>query len=422
MLENIKLSIQGIWSHKLRSLLTMLGIIIGIAAIIAIVSAIQGTNERLKEKLIGQGNNLVQVQLYEDSWTYSYGDYSSSPTGVNPITDTMLEEIKNLDHVANASTYNSRTESNIYVGSSQKSGYVYGVDNSYFTTTGYIIKKGRLFTDNDSKNFTDVCVIDETMANTLFGTKDPIGQIIEIRNVPITVVGIIEEAEPYEATYDSLDDYQKYAESNSSTSGVIYVPQACWPNIYNFDEVQNIVIKSDETTNMSTAGKAVADYLNQYITTSDSDTTTYKYKAEDKLQELRNEQELSNETNSMLVWIASISLLVGGIGVMNIMLVSVTERTREIGLKIAIGAPKGKIRAQFLTEAVALTSLGGLIGIVAGIVLAKVISNVMQTPFAISVPAMIVAVVFSMVIGVIFGLFPAIKASNLNPIDALRYE
>ena len=402
MLENIKLSIQGIWSHKLRSLLTMLGIIIGIAAIIAIVSAIQGTNERLKEKLIGQGNNLVQVQLYEDSWAYSYGDYSSSPTGVNPITDTMLEEIKNLDHVANASTYNSRTESNIYVGSSQKSGYVYGVDNSYFTTTGYIIKKGRLFTDNDSKNFTDVCVIDETMANTLFGTKDPIGQIIEIRNVPITVVGIIEEAEPYEATYDSLDDYQKYAESNSSTSGVIYLPQACWPNIYNFDEVQNIVIKSDETTNMSTAGKAVADYLNQYITTSDSDTTTYKYKAEDKLQELRNEQELSNETNSMLV--------------------SVTERTREIGLKIAIGAPKGKIRAQFLTEAVALTSLGGLIGIVAGIVLAKVISNVMQTPFAISIPAMIVAVVFSMVIGVIFGLFPAIKASNLNPIDALRYE
>ncbi len=422
MLENIKLSIQGIWSHKLRSLLTMLGIIIGIAAIIAIVSAIQGTNERLKEKLIGQGNNLVQVQLYEDSWTYSYGDYSSSPTGVSPITDDMVEEIKSLDHVANASTYNSRTESNIYVGSSQKSGYVYGVDNSYFTTTGYIIKKGRLFTDNDSKNFTDVCVMDETMANTLFGTKDPIGQIIEIRNVPITVVGIIEEAEPYEATYDSLEDYEKYAESNSSTAGIIYLPQACWPNIYNFDEVQNIVIKSDETTNMSTAGKAVADYLNQYIVASDGETTTYKYKAEDKLQELRNEQELSNETNSMLVWIASISLLVGGIGVMNIMLVSVTERTREIGLKIAIGAPKGKIRAQFLTEAVALTSLGGLIGIVAGIVLAKVISNVMQTPFAISVPAMIVAVVFSMVIGVIFGLFPAIKASNLNPIDALRYE
>ncbi len=420
MIENLKLSFKGIWSHKLRSLLTMLGIIIGIAAIIAIVSAIQGTNERLKEKLIGNGNNLVQVQLYSDSWQFYYSDYESA-SGVYPVTDSMMESIRGLDNVAAASSYNQRSESYIYYGNSQYSTNVLGVTNDYFDTCGYIVKKGRLFTDKDLKNHSNVCIIDSSAASTIFGSTNPVGKTIEIRGVPSTVVGVIEELNPYEPNIESEDDYYNYIESNSTT-GSIYISQSDWPNFYNFDEAQNVVIKASSTNDMSAAGKSVADYLNLYVQTSEQDGQTYKYKSQDLLQELKNQQELSNETNKMLVWIASISLLVGGIGVMNIMLVSVTERTREIGLKIAIGAPKKRIRAQFLTEAVALTSLGGLIGIVAGIALAKVISNVMQTPFALSVPAMIVAVAFSMGIGVIFGLFPAVKASNLNPIDALRHD
>lgn len=420
MIENLKLSFKGIWSHKLRSLLTMLGIIIGIAAIIAIVSAIQGTNERLKEKLIGNGNNLVQIQLYCDSWQFVYSDYENA-SGVYPVTDSMLESIRKLDNVAAASSYNQRSESYIYYGTTQYSTNVYGVTNDYFDTCGYIVKKGRLFTDKDIKNHSNVCVIDSAAASTIFGATNPVGKTIEIRGVPSTVVGVITEISPYEPNIESEDDYYNYIESNSTT-GTIYISQSDWPNFYNFDEAQNIVIKASSTNDMSSAGKSVADYLNMYVQTSEQDSQTYKYKSQDLLQELKNQQELSNETNKMLVWIASISLLVGGIGVMNIMLVSVTERTREIGLKIAIGAPKKRIRAQFLTEAVALTSLGGLIGIVAGIALAKVISNVMQTPFALSVPAMVVAVAFSMAIGVIFGLFPAVKASNLNPIDALRHD
>ena len=149
---------------------------------------------------------------------------------------------------------------------------------------------------------------------------------------------------------------------------------------------------------------------------------SYQYRSEDLLQQAKQLQDLSSSTNQMLVWIASISLLVGGIGVMNIMLVSVTERTREIGLKKAIGAKKSRILWQFLTEAAVLTSLGGLLGIGLGLILAKVIAGLNGTISVISGPAIVIAVGFSMVIGIIFGLLPSIKAANLKPIDALRYE
>ena len=149
---------------------------------------------------------------------------------------------------------------------------------------------------------------------------------------------------------------------------------------------------------------------------------TLSYRGQDLMEQAKNLQELSNSSNRQLIWIASISLLVGGIGVMNIMLVTVTERTQEIGLKKAIGARRRRILNQFLTEAAVLTSLGGMLGVIVGIIMARLISSVMGTPTAISLPAILIAVVFSMVIGIVFGLLPAVKASNLNPIQALRRD
>ena len=170
---------------------------------------------------------------------------------------------------------------------------------------------------------------------------------------------------------------------------------------------------------MTEVGKGAADILNGYIT---SDTDTVKYAAQDLLEQAKELQQLSASTNMMLIWIAGISLLVGGIGVMNIMLVSVTERTSEIGLKKAIGAGKGAILGQFLTEAVVLTSLGGLLGVIVGVILSKVISTLNGSPTSISPASAVLAVIFSMAIGIIFGLLPSYKAANLNPIDALRHE
>ena len=212
------------------------------------------------------------------------------------------------------------------------------------------------------------------------------------------------------------EDYETYAESSN---GAVYVTDAIWPLLYNYDEPQSVVLKLDSVDNMTVAGKEASNILNNGLNVTDE---TMRYKAADLLKQAEDIQNLSQSTNTMLIWIAGISLLVGGIGVMNIMLVSVTERTQEIGLKKAIGARKNRILGQFLTEAAVLTSLGGLIGVIVGIILAQVISKVTGTLVAISIPVSILAVLFSMAIGIIFGLLPSYKAANLNPIDALRHE
>ena len=189
--------------------------------------------------------------------------------------------------------------------------------------------------------------------------------------------------------------------------------------MYNYDEPENVVIRAVSTDDMTRAGQQTANILNATITSTDS---TITYQAEDLLGQARDLQNLSNATNMQLIWIAGISLLVGGIGVMNIMLVSVTERTSEIGLKKAIGARKTTILGQFLTEAAVLTSLGGILGVAAGVGASQVIHRISGVAVGISIPAAIIAVVFSMVIGIIFGFLPSVQAANLDPIEALRRE
>lgn len=195
------------------------------------------------------------------------------------------------------------------------------------------------------------------------------------------------------------------------------ITDSVWPVVYQYDEPQQAVIQTKTPEDMSQAGKAVQQILNEQIQNTE---TSVSYKAEDIMEKAKGLQQISENTNRQLIWIASISLLVGGIGVMNIMLVSVTERTGEIGLKKAIGANKRRILAQFLTEAAVLTSIGGILGVFAGMILAKIISTISQTPLVISVPAVLISVLFSMAIGLIFGLLPSIKAANLSPIEALR--
>ncbi len=417
MIENIRLSFQGIWSHKMRSFLTMLGIIIGIASIISIVSTIKGTNEQIKKNLIGSGTNTVQIQLYQGDYQYEML-YNGLPDGIPVRDETTMEKIKSVKNVEDAAFYTSRSDYNnsVYYGNNGISGsQVFGVDNSYFTTNGLVLKSGRTFVDSDFTDFHAAAIIDADTADSLFDGENPIGKTIEISSIPFTVVGIVDEDSKFEPVINSIDEYYTYY-SNSSASR-IFVPSSMWPALYSFDEPQNVSIHVSNTEAMTDAGKAVAEIMNTNVTNSE-----IKYQAQDLLKQAQDLQDLSSSTNSQLIWIASISLLVGGIGVMNIMLVSVTERTREIGLKKAIGAKKSRILWQFLTEAAVLTSLGGIVGVGAGIGLAAIISRVTSAPVAISVPSIIIAVVFSMVIGIIFGLLPSFKAANLNPIDALRHE
>jgi len=415
MLENIHLAFEGIWSHKLRSILTMLGIIIGIAAIITIVSTIKGTNEQIKENLIGAGNNVVTVQLNQNGNQYDLS-WSPLPDNVRVISEETRQALEDINGAEEVSLYYSRSyaEGFFYLDT-PFNGNILGVDRHYFSTYGMQIRSGRGFTEKDYTEFRKVALVDSTAAKSLFSGADPVGKEIEFRSDVYTVVGVIGPAEEFTPTINSLNDYYLYANNGS---GSIYFPDSLWPALYQFDEPQSVAIKVKNTDVMASVGKKAADLLtgSQIIGTD----TGFDYRSADMLEQAQQLQNMSKSTNTQLIWIASISLLVGGIGVMNIMLVSVTERTSEIGLKKALGAKKKRILLQFLTEAAVLTSIGGIIGVLTGIGLAELISGLMQIPVAISAPAIIIAVVFSTLIGVIFGLLPATKAANLNPIDALR--
>lgn len=415
MVENIHLAFEGIWSHKLRSVLTMLGIIIGIAAIITIVSTIKGTNEQIKENLIGAGNNVVTIELNQNGNQYDLG-WNPIPDQVRLITENTRKELEDIPGAEQASLYYKRSYSDgLFFRDTAFNGNLLGVDRNYFSVYGMQVRSGRGFTEKDYSRYRKVALVDSTAAESLFNGVDPVGQCLEFGTEVFTVVGVIGPREEFTPTINSINDYYLYANNGS---GMVYFPGSVWPTLYQFDEPQSVAIKVRNTDVMASVGKDAADLLtgSQIIGTD----TGFDYRSADMLEQAQQLQNMSKSTNTQLIWIASISLLVGGIGVMNIMLVSVTERTSEIGLKKALGAKKKRILLQFLTEAAVLTSIGGVIGVLTGVGLAELISRVMQIPVAISAPAILIAVVFSTLIGVVFGLLPATQAANLNPIDALR--
>ena len=416
MLENIRLAFQGIWSHKMRSALTMLGIIIGIAAIITIVSTIKGTNEQIKENLIGAGNNVVTVRLNQGDYPYDLS-WNSIPAGVRTITEETRRELEEIRGAEKVSLYCTRSYAQqVYYKNTQYNGELYGIDEHYLNVYGYQVKSGRGFLPSDYEQFRKVALVDTTAVGTLFGGKSPIGESVELNGDVFTVVGVVALSEEFTPAINNINDYWMY--SNTS-SGCLYIPLATWPTPFQFDEPQNVAIRVGSTDVMTSVGKDAADLLTQKQIVN-PDSSDFDYRSQDMLEQAQQLQSMSQSTNTQLIWIASISLLVGGIGVMNIMLVSVTERTSEIGLKKAIGAKKKRILLQFLTEAAVLTSMGGIIGVISGIGLAQLISAMMQIPVAIDGTAIVISVVFSTLIGVVFGLLPATQAANLNPIDALR--
>ena len=417
MRENIGLAFQGIWGHKMRSVLTMLGIIIGIASIITIVSTIQGTNEQIKENLIGAGNNVVTVQLNKEGRVYDMS-WNPVPEGVRCITEETRQTLETISGVERVSLYYTRSYvEQLFYQNTQFNGQLYGIDAHFLSVYGYQVKSGRGFTQSDYVNHKKVILVDTGVVTNLFGGMDPVGKTLELQGDAYTVVGVVAQSREFAPVINSMKDYQLYA---NRSAGNAYIPDSLWPTAYRFDEPQSVAIKVSNTDAMTTAGKEAADLLTekQILDTS----AKLDYRSADMLEQAQQLQKMSQATNSQLIWIASISLLVGGIGVMNIMLVSVTERTAEIGLKKAIGAKKKRILLQFLTESAVLTSLGGIIGVISGVILAQLISGMMQIPVSISIPAILVAVVFSTLIGVVFGMLPAVQAANLNPIEALRRE
>ncbi len=420
MFENLSLALQGVWNHKLRSFLTMLGIIIGIASIITIVATIKGTNEQIKENLVGAGTNAVVVSLYQNDSQY-YMEYQTPPEGITTVSEDTRQELEELANVKAVSLYCSRDYvDGAYYKNSGFNGSLCGVDSHYFDVYSYKIVRGRDFVAEDFSSCRKVVILDSDAKTTIFAGEDPLGKTIELMGESYTVVGVAERgSSTIAANIETISDYYLY---NSSSGGTLFIPLTTWPILYRFDEPQTVALKAASTDDMTAIGQKAAEMLTERQLAAVDPSQGFSYRSGDLSEQAEKMQSLATSSNRQLLWIASISLLVGGIGVMNIMLVTVTERTREIGLKKAIGARRRRILWQFLTEAAVLTSLGGVLGVAAGIVMSRMISSVMGTPTMISAPAAAIAVVFSMVIGIVFGLLPAVKAANLNPIDALRRE
>lgn len=426
MIENIRLSLRGIMHHKMRSFLTMLGVIIGIASILAIVSIVEGTSRKLEKSLIGSGNNVVNIEVVNNNnpdmpASSDYYSADSVPSGFRPISDDALQSIKHLEHVKDASVFYSRAygsdASVFYQNQSLGSPALYGVDANYFHTIDSALDSGRVFSAKEAKSSEKLCVLDTKAASYLFGSsKNAVNKIIEIGQEPFQIIGVINRTPDKKEDYESESDYYS-ATYTAGGSGVVYVPYGCWPLIGYFDEPQGIAVQVDETKNMQETGIQVSDLLNSYNT-----STNAQYAAISSSQDADSLKQLTTALTALLVSIASLSLLVGGIGVMNIMLVSVSERTPEIGLKKALGARPKVIMNQFLTEAAVLTSVGGIIGIILGIGAGRLIAIFLTLDFAISIPWMLIAFGFSVGIGILFGFLPAHKAAKMNPIDALHRE
>ena len=421
MIENITLSFQGIWSHKLRSLLTMLGIIIGIAAIITIVSTIKGTNEQIKENLIGAGNNVVTVSLTQDKTEYEM-QYNGLPKGVSVITEKTRRSLEKLEGVKEVALYRFRSYAeSIYYQNTSFTGNLVGIDNHYFSVNGYSVIYGRCFTDFDNQTFHKCAIVDSETASSLFGDTNVLGKIIEISTEPFVIVGVVEKRNETKLNINTREDYYTYSDT---AAGSIFVPIDVWPIIYRYDEPQSVSVRADNTDMMTKAGNNVAKALTatQIKVPEGSSSSKFSYTAEDLLKEATRMQQLANSTNNQLLWIAGISLLVGGIGIMNIMLASVTERTREIGIRRAIGAKRFQIVLQFLIEAMALSVIGGMIGMALGLAIPFAVTLIAGMPTVVTPMSLVLSFGISVGVGICFGICPAMRASKLDPIVALRYE
>ncbi|MDR1978809.1 MAG: ABC transporter permease [Synergistaceae bacterium] len=406
MFEILKTAFRSLFANKTRSSLTMLGIVIGVGAVITMVAIGSGAASLMDRFIAGMGSNLLIVFPGTAQTGGSRQAAGSAATLTLADADLLRDEGLLVAEVV----------PEIYGGSQ----LVYGNNNWNTTTLGatpgvlavreWSIAEGQSFSDADVRNASKVCLLGETVARNLFGDQDPIDKILRIRKVPFRVVGVLGAKGPNPWGYDQ-DDLVivpiTTAQRRLFRSGI--------PG-----SVRRITVQAVNRNSLAGMQEEVRAILRQRHRLPEG--TADDFVVRDMTQILDNAAASTRVMGLLLGAVASISLLVGGIGIMNIMLVSVSERTREIGIRMAVGARPLDVRFQFLAEAVTLSILGGSVGILGGVGVSRVVTEILEWPTIVSTNSVLLAVGFSAIVGIFFGFWPAWKASNLDPIEALRYD
>ncbi|WHY93983.1 ABC transporter permease [Neobacillus cucumis] len=384
--QSIKMALLSIKSNKLRSILTMLGIIIGVSSVIILVSIAQGSAKNVTSSINQLGTNLLTINTFGT-------DLSLTEDKIDQLT--KLNGVKATSPVISGRVNVKKDRINSQVS-------LTATNATYSSVRDAKVTQGRFINDLDIEYRQKIAVLGSETASTFFGVDNPIGQYIQVDGTSFKVVGVLAS---------------KGSSLGQSGDNVIIVPLSTGQRLVKSTSINQVYLQGKSQDQMDFVMNEVERKMaSLYPNKSDSYSVTNQQDVMDTLS------SVSNTMTMMLGGIASISLLVGGIGIMNIMLVSVSERTKEIGIRKAIGAKRRDVLLQFLIEAVVLSSMGGIIGILAGIGLGKIIASLMNLTIAYSTSVIVLSFLFSLLVGVVFGVFPANKASKLSPIQALRYE
>ncbi|MDP1579253.1 MAG: ABC transporter permease [Candidatus Didemnitutus sp.] len=400
LLNTITVALRALRRNVLRSILTALGIIIGVGAVIAMVSIGNGAKAQVEASIASLGQNIISVF----PGTATTGGMRGGWGSASSLTVDDMLAIRNEISGAVAVSPEIRDRTQVLANGLNWNSQISGVDTTALDIRSWTIAAGEMFSDNDVRAGIKVCVIGKTVADQLFAGGDPVGQTMRIRNVPFKVAGVL-TSKGFNYFGQDQDD-------------IVYIPYTTHlRTIARRPTLNSILIQAISPELMPQIQQEITDLLQQRRNNREPDFT------------VRNQLELAEAATAttktmtlLLGAIAGVSLIVGGIGIMNIMLVSVTERTREIGIRLAVGAHGRDVLLQFLTEAIILSLLGGLLGIALGIGSSQLISKLNSWPVLVSETAVIGAFIFSAIIGVFFGFYPARKAAQLDPIEALRYE